>query len=499
MGVERELKLAAPPGFVLPDLGAATGLPTEARPEQRLVATYYDTSDVRLSRWGVTVRHRGGDEEPMWTVKLPLAAEGPAVTRRELTYSGRPTSPPDTVVRLLRAFLRGDALTPITKLVTRRRRVEVRSPEGNVLLEIDDDEVSVLDGRRLAGRFREIEVEVRDDTVDDALVETVAGCLRAAGAVDTNGSPKLVQALGGRALAPPEVPLVHVDASAPVGRVVHAAVAASVARLLRHDPGVRLGDDPEEVHQARVATRRLRSDLRTFRTLVDPTWAGPLRDELKWIAGELGAVRDADVLLERLERQATVLPEQDGRAAAALLRRLVDEREAARASLLEALDSDRYVALVDALVAAANLPHLTPDADERATQALPAIVARPWRHLEGQVDGLPKDPADPELHDVRIRAKRARYAAEAAAPAIGKPARRLASAIADVQTVLGDLQDAAVAEEWLRRAAASSRGATALVAGELVAAQRVEMAKARRAWKSAWDDAARKKLRDWLD
>jgi CHAD domain-containing protein len=500
VAVEREVKLAAAPGFVLPDLTVtADGLPVAVLPEQRLVATYYDTPDVRLGRWGITVRHRSGEAAPGWTVKLPVSTDGGDVTRRETNYSGAATTVPEAVTKLLHAYVRSDVLHPIAKLVTRRRRVEIRNGEGAALVEVDDDEVSVLDGRRVAGRFREIEVEVRHPDGAHGLLDAVAGRLREAGAVASNGSPKLVQALGGRALAPPDVALVALDDSAPAGRAVQAAITAGVVRLLRHDPGVRLGDDPEDVHQARVATRRMRSDLRTFRDLVDPEWVGPLRDELRWIAGELGAVRDGDVLLERLERQAGALPPEDARAAGTLLRRLERERDTARTSLLAALSSERYIAVLDSLVAAAAAPQLTPEAGEKAAVVLPGIVARPWRHLERAVEELGDDPSDPQLHEVRIRAKRARYAAEAAAPVIGKPAKRLAVAIAELQTVLGDLQDAAVAEEWLRRAATSMRGGPAVVAGQLVAAQHVEMAKSRRAWPKAWAEASRKKLRDWLD
>src|SRR3954452_18308347 len=112
--------------------------------------------------------------------------------------------------------------------------------------------------------------------------------------------------------------------------LVRATVANGVNRLVRHDPGVRLGDDPEDVHQARVATRRLRSDLRTFRRLLDEEWVAAVRGELKWIAAELGGVRDADVLSERLRKQAAELPAADAKGAAALLRKLASERLAAR-------------------------------------------------------------------------------------------------------------------------------------------------------------------------
>jgi CHAD domain-containing protein len=291
----------------------------------------------------------------------------------------------------------------------------------------------------------------------------------------------------------------EVDEAASVGQVVQAAIAASVARLGQHQPGVLSGEDPEDVHQARVATRRLRSDLRTFRGVVAREWSDPIREELRWIAGELGAVRDADVLAERLRRQAAALPEGDARSAAALLRRLSDQRDAARAALLTSLAGERYAALVEVLAEGSERPRFVAGAEEKAVVVLPEIVGRPWSHLRRTVHHLRKHPSDGDLHEVRIRAKRARYAAEAAAPVVGKPARRFASAVAGVQAVLGDLHDAAVAEEWLRQTVATARGGPALAAGQLVAAQRTEMADARKAWERAWHKASRKKLRDWLD
>jgi CHAD domain-containing protein len=262
--------------------------------------------------------------------------------------------------------------------------------------------------------------------------------------------------------------------------------------------GARLGDHPEDVHQARVATRRLRSDLRTFRAFIDAEWVSEIRDELRWLAGRLGAVRDTDVLLERLQKQAKALPALDQRPAFALLRRLTADRETARGELLVALSSDRYADLVENLVHAARAPRLSPEADAPAQRVLPEVVRRPWKHLESAVGALGSSPQDEQLHEVRIRAKRARYAAEAVAAVIGKPAARLASALADVQSVLGDLQDATVAEAWLRAAASSARGSQAVVAGQLVGVQHQEMERARKQWRAAWKAASKKSLRSWL-
>jgi CHAD domain-containing protein len=284
-----------------------------------------------------------------------------------------------------------------------------------------------------------------------------------------------------------------------MGDVIRAAMTSAVGRVVAHDPGVRLGDDPEDVPQARVGTRRMRSDLRTFRPLLDPEWVASVRAEAGWFAGLLGAVRDAEVLMERLERQVRRLPTEDAVGVKAFVGRLAEERETARARLLEEMNGRRYLEFLDRLLAAAAEPAFTEGADEPAAQVLPILVRQPRRRLRRAVRALPAVPADEELHAVRILAKHARYAAEAAASVMGKRASAFASALAGVQTVLGDHQDACVTEGWLRAnmpSAATPR--EAMLAGELIALQREEAASRRAAWPAAWQRASDPQLRAWL-
>lgn len=495
--LEREVKLSAWAGFELPELGGlADGMAPVPLDNRNLDAIYYDTADLRLARWGVTLRFRSGDGTG-WTVKLPEGDDGPALVRREVPFPGPAGDPPDAAVALVRAYVRRAPLVPVARLRTRRRGVELQDEEGHRLAEVVDDEVTVLEGRRVAARFREVEVEV-DPRAPRGLLEGVVARLRAAGAGAPDPTPKVVRALGARALGPPEIVVGKLGDDPTAGEVVRNAIAGSVVRVLRHDAGVRLGDDPEDVHQARVGTRRLRSDLRTFAALVDEDWSGPLREELRWLAAALGEVRDADVLLERLRHQAAELPDVDVGGFAPVLRRLSDEREAAGARLAEVMASDRYVGLLDRLVAAATSPALVPAADKPAGDVLPALVAKPLDKLRKAANGLSSKPADEALHEVRILAKRARYAAEAAAPAVGKPAKRLAEAVAGVQGVLGDHQDAVVAEGWLRKAAVDADVAQALALGELIGAERARAQHHRDEWPAAWKKANRKKLRTWL-
>jgi len=494
---EREVKLAAPDGFRFPRLeNCVDGLTISPLPRRSLTATYYDTADLRLARWGLTVRYRTGDNTG-WTVKLPEGDVGPALVRRELQFEGGPGAVPNDVLDLLRAYLRRDQLSEVARLRTTRTGVQLRGAEGEPEVEVVDDRVVVYDGRTITGRFRQLEVEATDERGTEAM-KLVADRLLAAGAQLDDVGPKLVHALGPRAAGSPEVPPVRLYPESQAGDAVRGALAAGVTRLLRHDPGVRVADDPEDVHQARVATRRLRSDLRTFRALLDQERAGHLRDELKWAADLLGAARDADVLLERLRRDAEHLPQRDAVAVAGLLRRLAAERDRARVRVREGFKSDRYVELIEHLVAFAQVPPLVGDWAAPAGDVLPGLVAPTWKHLQREVEQLSDPPRPEELHQVRIRAKRCRYASEAVAPAVGKDASRFASAVAEIQGVLGDHHDAYVADAWLREASTVADPAQVLAAGELISLQMLEALRLEQEWPTAWRKASKKSLRRWL-
>jgi CHAD domain-containing protein len=149
-------------------------------------------------------------------------------------------------------------------------------------------------------------------------------------------------------------------------------------------------------------------------------------------------------------------------------------------------------------VAFAQVPPLVADWARPARDVLPGLVAPTWKHLQRSVEGLSEPVRPDELHQVRIRAKRCRYAAEAVAPAVGKEASRLASAVAGVQSVLGDHHDAYVADAWLREAIGDLDAAQVLAAGELVSLQMLEAARLEQEWPKAWKKASAKKLRKWL-
>ena len=493
---ERELKLAADARFRMPSIYGLGGAAVRSAPPERNASTYYDTDDLRLARWGASLRHRPGEG---WTVKLPAERNAPFLVRPEIVFEGNGDSPPAGAVELVLGFIRGEELKPRVYMTTIRRRTDLHDAAGQLLGGVVDDAVSVIDGDSPPASFRELEVEIADETTP-ALLDALVERLRQAGAGAPDQTAKYVRALGPASPLLPEVEVPDLGADASAGNVVRRAIALSAIRLIRHDPVVRLDTDPEGVHQARVATRRLRSDLRTFRPLVDEAWSSALRDELGWLADLLGDVRDGDVLLERLRHRVAELPDAHERdAAAGVLATLEHERDTAHSTLLEALHGRRYLRLLDDLVAAANAPSLRDNANDPASEVVPELLRRPWHKLEKRAGKLGDSPSDEQLHAVRIRTKRVRYAAEAVEPIVGKPARAFAKAAERLQDVLGELNDAVVAEHWLAKWGRHGRSLEELRAADAIAAsERADAEKLRSEWQAAWEELADPELRVWM-
>jgi CHAD domain-containing protein len=501
--LELERKLAVEGSFTPPLAGDRAGIGgIEELAPLDLRATYYDTPDLRLARYGITLRHRTGEaDRPPWTLKLPddlPHADRDSSSRAELEFHGPGNVVPDAAEDLVAAFVRAGALTPVARLRTRRRRWSLRDREGREIAELVDDRVSVLQRGRVVERFREIEIEGKG--LDSEGVGRIAELLQENGAGEAPQIPKLVRALGRRATAPPEVVVPDdLPAAADAGEAVRGAIARSVERIMLNDPGTRLGE-VEPLHQMRVGTRRLRSDLKTFRPLVDREWADGLRDELRWLGQVLGDVRDLDVLIDRLHADAGDLEPELG----PLFDALETRRKRARAALLQALRTARYLELLDRLVEAATSPVLTKAADEHARAALPPLVRSAWKKVRKQAGKLGDASGDEEFHRVRVLTKRARYGADAVAPALGRKratrARKFAQKAADVQDVLGELQDSVVAGETIEDVARAhpDAGSFNLAAGRLIERELGHRVRNRERFPSAWSRLDRKRRTNWM-
>jgi CHAD domain-containing protein len=350
--------------------------------------------------------------------------------------------------------------------------------------EIVDDSVAVLEGQRVTRRFREVEVELLDG--DERTLRRLEKELRKAGAHATGElRPKVYRALDLEGTIDTRVS----TKATPPGEALGIALEDEYRALLAHDPGTRRGDDPEDLHQLRVATRRLRAFLRAARRLVDEEWAESLRTEIGWLGGHLGPARDLDVMLGRLRAEVAALG-ADAEAASGLLSSLEEDRASAYRDVVETLGGDRYFALLDRIEDAGRPPL---SGDEKT---LKQIFHREAKRMRRTFEALGEDPEDDALHASRIAVKRARYAADLAAHELGKPGGRFVAVAKQLQDILGDHQDAVIAQQRIREWVASSDSEDAgFAAGRLVQLERDRMAESRAAWPGAWqrlDEAARR-------
>ena len=289
--------------------------------------------------------------------------------------------------------------------------------------------------------------------------------------------------------------------------MVTAHLAEHVRRMRAYDPLVR-ADADDAVHQMRVATRRLRSSLATFRPLFDRGVTDPLRDELQWLGEVLGAARDAEVIRDRLRELVAAEPGDLvlGPVQARIVTTLGTRYRAAHDAVLAELDGPRYAALLASLDRLLADPPLTPAARRPAGRVLRPLVARTWQRmcrLHDAVLAVPSDDVprrDAALHELRKAAKRARYAGEAMVPAHGRPARRWAARMESVQEVLGTHQDTVVIRTTLRElgVAAHLDGENAFTYGRLHALEQARAEAGTVDHRPQWERAADPRLHRWL-
>lgn len=513
---ELEIKYDAPDDFELPSLtgllaGAAgsTPLVEGEAVRHRLQATYFDTADHRLRQARLTLRRRTGGTDAGWHLKVP----GEAGARREIRLPpGRTASSVPAALReLVWARTRGADLVPVARLTTVRTVRQVLDPAGQAMVEVADDQVSaerlpVLtaggDGAQPAElSWRELEVEVVAG--DPELLHAIDQRLRDLGLRVAKSSSKLARVMD-------EVPVPSVPPPPPVaarsraGDVVMHYLREQVEQILAHDLLVRL-DAPDSVHKMRVATRRLRSALKTFRPVFDPVEVRPLRDELRWLAGELGAARDAEVLRARLLSSLVDDGDQPdaGPVAASLDGQLSQAAVESRDQLLKTLNSTRHRRLLDALAVFVQTPPFSDRAQRKAAKALPRRVARTFANLRGLVTDAAGagsvDERDHLLHEARKAAKQARYAGEAVAEVFGPDAATFAKAMEAVQEELGEHQDSVVMREKLRTLAlAETEPGAAFAHGRLYAREEVRGEEAVERFEATWRSSSKKSLRRWL-
>ncbi|MEW2633369.1 CYTH and CHAD domain-containing protein [Streptomyces sp. NPDC048389] len=467
---EIERKYEATPDTPMPDLTKVPGVAdVVGKGVAELDAVYYDTADLRLAAASVTLRRRTGGADAGWHLKLPVS---PGV-RDEITA---PLSDgiPAGLAALVRVHARGEELVPVVRLLSSRDVHHLVDADGALLAELSRDAVVAerLHGGNGTAQWDEIEVELADGG-DPAFLDAVDKRLRKAEVRAAAASSKLARALTETGTGPAR-PSPEPSAARTAGDQVLAYVREQAAAIVAYDPGVRR-DLPDAVHRMRVATRRLRSTLRTHRKVLDRHATQPVIDELKWLAAELGVARDQEVLAERLHSRVDAVPVTLllGPVAARLRQWSVAGAAEARRTAVAALDGDRYLALLDALDGLLADPPLLKAAEHAPEDVLAKAVLKEYDRLAARMAHALSLPAGEErdlaMHDARKAAKRARYAAEVARPALGKPAKRFGKRMKAVQQVLGDHQDSVVARQALRDLAvqAHAAGESAFVWGLL--------------------------------
>ena len=498
--LEVERKYEVDPGVALPDLAQLPKVVSvEAVLQSSLDAVYCDTAELALASAGITLRRRTGGADAGWHLRLPQRGDD----RAELAEPLRDDDDgvPPEFRRHVRGWVRDRELRPVATLSTHRVVHRLLGAGGRVLAEVSDDIVTATanpqHGEVIATSWREWEIELVDGS--RKLLGAAGELFTAAGAVPSPWPSTLHHALQYSA-----APDAQVAASGPGSAAVVLAdyLGAQLATVLGGDPDVR-SSEPDAVHQVRVATRRIRSVLSTFRPLFDSAVTDPLRAELKWFAGMLGAARDVEV--QRGHLLAAVAAEPDdlvlGPVAARIELELRSDYTAAHQKLLATMDSDRYFRLLDVLQAVATHPPFTQWAAGKAKDVLAKRIRVACRKLSSlAAQPAPADPGarDHWLHEIRKAAKRVRYAAELADPALGKSARTLAAAAEDLQEVLGDHQDSVVVRGTLRAIGVRMHldGENAFTIGRLHAFQQVRADAAESEFRASWPDVA-DRLRNW--
>lgn len=503
---ERELKFDAGGAAVsaLGDLPRVVAVvPAES---QELDAVYFDTADLRLLRRGVTLRRRTGGRDAGWHLKIPVP--GARDTRTELRAPVGPADPgaiPPELELQVRGYVRGRPLAPVADLRTHRSRHLLMGRKGRVLAEVAADEVAahVLDVARLTGAgapsarsggsttelttWTELEVELVDG--GSGLLDAVESRLARAGVRRSVDASKLEHLLGA-----------FVPAPARTGAKRRGTIGAVLLERLRQQTGILVGldaavrhDEPDSVHQMRVAVRRMRSALKTYPGVLAPDRAAQLADELKWLGGVLGAARDTEVVKALLDARVDALPGEPEHLDAFF----ADRYHSAWRAAVEQLEGDRYYQLLDSLDAVQAMPPWGPRAKDPARRALRRAAGRQQsrtaKRIEAAYTAEPGPLRDTAWHEARKAAKRARYAGETARPAGGKAAKRFADRMKQVQQTLGQRQDTVIARQELgplaRRAADEGRdtfGYATLYADLLT-----EAAEHEERLGAVWDRAAR--------
>lgn len=456
----------------LPDLTGVAGVASVIdRGVAELDAVYYDTPDERLGAASITLRRRTGGSDAGWHLKFPVSSGVRDEIRAPLS-----DTLPDELAGLVRSRVRRAELVPLVRLLSTREVSELLDADGTLLAEVSVDAVVAerLTGKGRTAQWSEIEVELAEEG-DPAFLDKAEKRLRKAGVRPSDSPSKLARAL--QETAPEKGKKSGRDKGSkgkgkgkggkrarderrrePVTPGDHVLVYVRAQRdaIVELDPAVRR-DVFDSVHSMRVATRRLRSTFKSFGKVLDRTITDPIGEELKWLAGELGVDRDREVLAERLTEALDDLPENLVAGPVRTRLRTWTERHGGpgpRGELIDVLNGPRHLDLLESLDAVIADPPLLKAAHGNPEKVITKAVEKGFGKVAALVEEALAQPPGPDrdvaMHEARKKTKRARYAAEAAEPLLGKPAKALVKDMKSLQSLLGDHQDSVMARETLR-------------------------------------------------
>jgi triphosphatase len=447
---------------------SGAGVTIVPEPARELRDVYYDTEDWRLYRAGYALRVRRDNESAEATMKALMPSEGGIRRRREISEPLKgvqtPKGIPGPVGERVRRVAGTADLRPLFEVSTRRRTFAlcsetpssgeiVEDTSGNirpqnseqdaiVLAEVALDESEIFANGGDSTHLSRVEVEVGSDAAIHDGVRDFVEVLKEALKLRPTRTSKFRTGLSVAGLSP-EVALdlgpTEIDATLSCGGVAFAILGRHFGQMLAHEPGVRLGEDPEELHDMRVATRRLRAALKLYSDFL-PKRSERYERDLRWVAGALGEVRDLDVHLEGLSEEAS----RNGEVLEEVVSLLRERRNEARRGMLEALDSNRYERLIASFSATLRRGR-SPTPTSPILEVAPNLIRDRYKKVRKSANRLSEDSPPEHYHDLRKKGKRLRYALEPLQEIYGKQAQKMVKLLKKIQDDLGDHQDFIVA------------------------------------------------------
>jgi triphosphatase len=447
---------------------SGAGVTIVPEPARELRDVYYDTEDWRLYRAGYALRVRRDNESAEATMKALMPSEGGIRRRREISEPLKgvqtPKGIPGPVGERVRRVAGSADLRPLFEVSTRRRtfalcsetpssgeivedtsgniRLQNSEQDAIVLAEVALDESEIFANGGDSTHLSRVEVEVGSDAAIHDGVRDFVEVLKEALKLRPTRTSKFRTGLSVAGLSPevaPDLGPTEIDATLSCGGVAFAILRRHFGQMLAHEPGVRLGEDPEELHDMRVATRRLRAALKLYSDFL-PKRAERYERDLRWVAGALGEVRDLDVHLEGLSEEAS----RNGEILEELVSLLRERRNEARRGMLEALDSNRYERLIASFSATLRRGR-SPTPTSPILEVAPNLIRDRYKKVRKSANRLSEDSPPEHYHDLRKKGKRLRYALEPLQEIYGKQAKKMVKLLKKTQDDLGDHQDFIVA------------------------------------------------------